>query len=250
MLPRTRSALWILLFAITACTTSPADPGVRRLQAPQPTAEPSPSPIQQALPFLAKIGLTPAQTQQIEAIMRKRWPTPDQAETQQDGKDYQAAMLAETVDQDRLRTLLAKSEASQRKSSLALVAVLNDVRPLLSAQQRAKAAAGLLTPPKPAPQPSPTAPPSPTPEEQALALTDEQQGLFSALQAPEGDAQAVPKAIAGLLTSGDSKPLTKALTPTRSLDEQVDATVAAMASLTAAQRKAMFASDQEDDAAG
>ncbi|MDB5096606.1 MAG: hypothetical protein JWM80_1027 [Cyanobacteria bacterium RYN_339] len=245
MLSRTRSALWSLLVAITACSAAPTDPDIRRLEAPASTVQASPNPVEQALPFLSKIRLTAVQTKRIKAIIHKHWPTPDPAQAEQAAKAFQAVMLAPTVDTIRLHALLAKAEKAERKSSLALVAVLEEVRPLLTERERAKVAAAMLAPPKPASVSSPS-----PPEEQAPSLTDEQQVLFKASQAPHPAERAVTKAIARLLTHGDPKPLTKALKPHRSVADQVNATVAALASLTADQRQAMFASDQQNDAAG
>jgi hypothetical protein len=155
-------------------------------------------------------------------------------------------MSAETLDPEQLRPLITKQEQAQRTAALAMVGVLQDLRAILTPQQRAKAADVLnKTPPAP-PQPSPTSKPSPTAQEQALALTAEQQPLFNALLPPKPeDPLEVPKAMATLLTSGDATDLTAALTPARSLEDQVDAVLTALASLTRTQRLAMFANDED-----
>jgi transcription initiation factor TFIID subunit TAF12 len=135
--------------------------------------------------------------------------------------------------------------------SLKLVDVLQEVRPLLTSAQLAQAASTVLNPPQQQQQQQQQQPqqqqeqPQEQPQQQPQQqLSAEQQKLFEAAKpAAPTDPQAVPKAIAKLLQSGEADDLTKALTPTRDLDDQVEAEVTALASLTADQRRAMFQQD-------
>lgn len=236
MLSKSR-AWWVLAVLLTACTSSPLDPGIRRLEATQQQQQ-QPTPIQLALPFLANVGLTADQTQLIEAAIKQAWPQPDAATVQQDAQAFQAAVSGEQVDQDQLRQLLTKSETEERASRLKLVELLTAVRVLLTEDQRAQAAQAVLNPPK---QQEPQQPQQ-QPDQQGPQLSEEQQQLFEATQAAPSDPQAVPKAIAGLLQTGQADALAQALTPTRDVATQVEAQVTALSSLTLAQRKAMFQS--------
>jgi hypothetical protein len=242
MLPKS-CAWWVLALLLTACTSSPLDPGIRRLETTQEQRQPTP--IQLALPFLANVGLTAQQTQQIEAVIKQAWPQPDAGTAQQDAQAFQAAVSGAQVDQDQLRQLLTKSETEERANSLKLVDVLADVRPLLTDAQRAQAARAILNPPKQQQQPQ-----QQQEQQQGPQLTPEQQQLFEATQVAPTDPQAVPRAIAGLLQTGETDALTQALMPTRDVATQVEAQVTALSSLTPEQRQAMFPSAGQGEPEG
>lgn len=192
--------------------------------------------------FLTGVGLTADQATRIRAIADRARPTDDQT-SQTRAAQFKALLSAPTLDEAALADFFRQDYDQGDASRAKVVQMYADIRDVLSDTQRADAAKALLAPPaSPAPssanQQAEAAPP---PEAQASApplnLTADQKALFAASVESAPNPQTVAKAIATVLTTGDTTDLKAALTPRRTKDETATAYVKAFASLTPDQRK-------------
>jgi hypothetical protein len=234
------AGLWLLAASISACavaapTGAPdARPGApsrayTTLQAGSPA--PELQGVASVFPFLAAVTLTAAQTSRIEAILTRQAAA---ATAPQPPTNAQAILTAPTLDTAALRALLTAAETQQRASVQRGVATLAAVRAALTASQRQTASEAVLqvrtnTAQSTQPQPAPSS-----------DLTAAQQALFRAAEPPARPPAAIARALSAFLKTGDTAAFLAATGPTRSVSAQVDATLAALSSLTAAQRRAMF----------
>ncbi|MFN3430669.1 MAG: hypothetical protein ACK46X_12025 [Candidatus Sericytochromatia bacterium] len=241
------AGLWLLAASISACAAAgpagapgdrPIAPthGYTTLQAGSP--DPAAQGVAGAFPFLAAVGLTAAQTTQIEAILTRQ-PAAE-AGGAPAATNAQAILTAPTINPAALRALLTAAETRHRAGVRQGVATLAAVRATLTVSQRLAASAAVLqvrsAEATPAPQPEPSS-----------DLTAAQQALFRAAEPPTLPPGAVAKALSAFLKTGDTAAYMAATGPTRSVSAQVNATVAALTSLTLAQRRAMFQQPTEQE---
>jgi hypothetical protein len=234
------AGFWLLAASISACAVA-GPTGARGDQLPTPTRgyatlqAGSPAPelqgVASVFPFLGAVTLTAAQTSRIEAILTRQSAA---ATVPRPPANAQAILTAPTLNTAALRTLLTTAETQQRASVVRGVATMAAVRAELTASQRQTASEAVLqvrtnTAQSTQPQPEPSS-----------DLTAAQIALFRAAEPPARPPAAVAKALSTFLKTGDTAAYLAATGPTRSVSAQVDAVVAALSSLTPAQRRAMF----------
>ncbi|MNS47738.1 hypothetical protein D3C72_802780 [compost metagenome] len=122
------------------------------------------------------------------------------------------------------------------------MATLAAVRATLTASQLQTASAAVLqtranTAQSTQPQPEPSS-----------DLTAAQKALFRAAEPPARPPAEIAKALSNFLKTGDTAAYLAATGPTRSVSAQVNAAIAALSSLTVAQRRAMFSAPTADNA--
>lgn len=246
-----RSAgLWLLAASISACavagpTGAPGD-GLRASSRGYTTLQAgSPGPelqgVASVFPFLGAVTLTAAQTRQIEAILTRQSAA---ATAPEPATNAQAILTAPTLDTAALKTMLTAAETQQRASVQRGVATLAAVRAALTAAQRQTASEAVL-------QVRPTTAQATQPQpEPSSDLTAAQLALFRAAEPPARPPAAIARALSAFLKTGDTAAYLAATGPTRSVSAQVNATVAALASLTVAQRRAMFTAPTTNDETG
>lgn len=192
--------------------------------------------------FLTGVGLTTDQATRIRAIADRARPA-DDTTAQTRAAQFKALLTASTLDEAALADFFRQDYDQGDASRAKVVQMYADIRDVLTDTQRAEAAKALLAPPaSPAPpssneQAEAAPPPEAQPSAPALNLTAEQKALFAASTETPPDPQAVARAIATVMTTGDTTDLKAALTPKRTRDETATAYVKAFASLTADQRK-------------
>jgi hypothetical protein len=205
-------------------------------------------------PFLENIGLSDAQKQQIQTIVRQRAPAPNQQQAKQEAEQFKAALSGARVDTATLTRLLTAQEKRDRQEFSQFVQTLLAVRRVLTPQQAQAAARAIRQQAQQAeqqarqaeqqaqqqgPQAQGAAQASPPPGPQ-LNLTQAQEALFDAAEPPEVDPRRASEGLATLLASGDARSFTQAVTPSRSADEQARSVVRAYAGLSQQQRQTLI----------
>jgi hypothetical protein len=183
-------------------------------------------------PFLATIRLTAAQTARLTALINRLTASGTEAEGQAAAAKFQAALLAPEVNTATLTALLTAGETRHRALAAEGAKTLAAVRAELTAAQLKVAEDNVLK--------APSLAVSPPPADQTSDLTAAQQALFEAAAPVPPSAAAASKALAAFLRTGDVAAYLAVMGPRRSVSAQVALTVKALASLTLAQRQAMF----------
>jgi Spy/CpxP family protein refolding chaperone len=224
-----------------------------------PAASPGAGEAALPFPFLNALDLSADQRERIRAIITKYQPARDEDALRRWGQQFKEELARPVLDEAALRALLKTAEQKRRDGLLQQVPMFYEIRCVLTDAQRSSAGDAIQEnlrraggEASPAPQASPEASPAASPEAApatspaaaapvgpALTLSDAQKRLFKAMIPPRIDRRAAAGALASYMRTGDNGPLCQALTPKQTVDERVDAAVAALASLTAEQRQAL-----------